>query len=153
MKKRKVAFWCLPFALHKESKEFFETINKSDDFKIHNSHTTLYFGKEKGTHEKLFHMIGEKIVCTVGNLYYTKDVCCYTVTLSRSDIYFGDSFPHITVATFGDAKPVKSNEILLTDSKFMKTDISGMVYEAKVCAAIYTSDGLIYTSDQNMIKI
>ena len=153
MKKSKVAFWCLPFTLYKESEKYFKKINKSDDFKIHNSHTTLYFGKERGTHEKLFSMIGETILCTVGNLYYTKDVCCYTVTLSRSDIYFGDSFPHITVATFGDTKPVKSNEILLADSKFIKTDISGMVYETKICAAIHSRDGLIYTSDENIIKI
>ena len=174
MKPKKPAFFCLPlpksFAQDIKS-SFIETpfeYNDNEDGKwvtekvnvenltFHNSHTTLYFGKDKETRNKYLSLLGKEIECTLGVIYYTRDVYCHTVTLvDNSLLYLGSSYPHVTIATRGEVMPNQSNVILLDKETpfYAKNKVIGKRYFSKVSAAIYTSNGLEYTTDINRLKV
>ncbi len=174
MKPKKPAFFCLPLppSFAKDIKSSFietnfeyndnengEWITESNDIEnlnFHNSHTTLYFGKDKETRSKYLSLLGKEVECILGVIYYTRDVYCHTVNLiDNSLLYLGGSYPHVTIATRGETKPNQSNVILLDkETPFHATNsVIGKRYLSKVSAAIYTSNGLEYTTDISRLKV
>ena len=174
MKPKKPAFFCLPlpasFAASIKS-SFIETDFEYNDnekgewipekknlenLTFHNSHTTLYFGKDKELIKKYADLLGKEVECLLGVIYYRRDVYCHMVNLiGSSSLYLGASYPHITIATDKDTKPKKSNEILMDiETPFHANNgVIGKKYTSRVSAAIYTSNGLEYTTDISRLKI
>ena len=155
MKKKRPAFFCLPYNLESSIKLEVEQLALiKDNINWFGTHTTLYYGKDKDRVSMFIDkLLGKDVCVTIDSLYFNEKVFAYKVII-EDDIYYGTSSPHITVATIGETKPFESNNLLLDkNSKKYSSSLTGKKYFSTISAAIYTSKGLIYTTNKDRLKV
>ena len=123
------------------------------------THVTLCYKPNEEQRSYWKQYIGNIVQVGFDRLFYNNMGMAYRVSLPKHIVYFGESTPHLTVATSGETPPSYSNDLMTmtgeVSTRFQKCGFltQGTVAYCKVAALVYGREGKEYRTELSGLKM
>ena len=111
-------------------------------------HTTLVFKPRGEIRDNLLERLGEKVSFEEMVVLQNDEVMTMVLDLEEPELYRGTSRPHVTLETYGDAKPVRSNNLIQEKTELDDYKTGRFPKEAILSAMYYSRDGKQYSTSR-----